>query len=254
MEVRRFTCFDSASPEYTRAFRTFLSHTDQKEQALAWLDREVGALGRWGTAIDAGAGTGKLTAWLIERFATVIGIEPNATLAAEFHAACPRTKLIQEPILAAEPGAPADFVLCSHVFYYLPPETWEAHLLQPMGWLAPGEVLVVGIQNPETDCMRMVDHFIGGRFGLKALSATAETSPGGPYQVRLQTVPARIRTDGLPTACDVAEFVLNVLPMADPPAWADLEEYVARHFAPPGGGGYEFSCDQDFLRVELMAL
>jgi hypothetical protein len=60
--------FDSTTPEYTRAFQTFLAHTDQKEQAMAWLDREVTALARRGTAIDAGAGTGKLTAWLVEHF------------------------------------------------------------------------------------------------------------------------------------------------------------------------------------------
>lgn len=89
MTVRRLTCFDSASPEYTRAFQTFLAHTDQKARALDWLAREVDALGRHEVAIDAGAGTGKLTAWLMQRFATVVGIEPNPTLSSEFAATCP---------------------------------------------------------------------------------------------------------------------------------------------------------------------
>jgi hypothetical protein len=69
--------------------------------------------------------------------------------------------------------------------------------------------------------------------------------------VGLETVPARIRTADLSTACDVAEFILNVLPMTNPPAWRELEEYVAKNFACPSG--YEFSCDQDFLRVESLA-
>jgi len=251
MEARSFTCFDSASPEYTEAFHTFLSHTNQKEQALAWLDREVGALGRRGTAIDAGAGTGRLTAWLVERFGTVIGIEPNPTLAAEFHSTCPATRLIQETILAADPGTAADFVLCSHVFYYLPRQTWDANLLRLMSWLAPRGVLAVAIQNPETDCMRMIDHFVGGRFGLEELSPTARSAPGGPHRIRLDAVPARIRADDLATACRIAEFVLNSAPLKHPPAWAELEAYVARNFARPGGG-YEMSCDQDFLRVEAV--
>lgn len=249
MTARRLTCFDSASPEYTQAFQTFLAHTDQKERALDWLAREIDALERHAIAIDAGAGTGKLTVWLMKRFSTVIAIEPNPTLSTEFAAACPGAALLGETILEAEPGAAGDFVLCSHVFYYLPRESWDAHLLRLMGWLAPGGVLAVAIQNPESDCMHMVDHFIGGRFGLRELCATAESVPGGPWRVRLDTVPARIRAEDLPTACRIAEFILNVLPMTDPPAWTDVEAYVATHFARPDGG-YEMSCDQDFLRVE----
>ena len=70
--------------------------------------------------------------------------------------------------------------------------------------------------------------------------------------MRLDTVPARIRADQLPIACDIAEFILNVLPMTDPPQWSDVEKYVATRFVRPDGG-YEFSCDQDFLRVERLA-
>ena len=251
MAVRKVKCFDSTTSEYTRAFQTFLSHTDQKEQALAWLDREVSALGGRKVAIDAGAGTGKLSAWLRTRFGSVIGIEPNPSLAEEFRSTCPKLDLIQATILAAKPVVAADFILCSHVFYYLPRSEWEANLRQLIGWLAPGGVLAICIQNSGTDCMRMVDHFIGGRFRLSELSAAAESAPGGPYRVRLDTVPARIQTQEFATACEVAEFILNVLPMDDPPAWSDLENYVAKNFA--CAGGYEFSCDQEFLRVESRA-
>lgn len=250
MQVHSITCFESDSPAYTEAFHTFLSHTDQKERARAWLDREITALPRRGMAIDAGAGNGKLTAWVAERFRNVIGIEPNHTLGAEFRAACPESLLIQEKILDAVPAIAADFVLCSHVFYYLRRETWEMNLLRLMEWLAPGGVLAVAIQNPETDCMRMIDHFVpGGRFGLQELFVTAETAPDGPYRVRLDTVPARILAEDLETACRIAEFVLNASPMITPPSWEEMESYVAEHFARPDGT-YEMSCDQDFLRVE----
>lgn len=251
MAVRNVRCFDSTSQEYTRAFQTFLAHTDQKDQAMAWLHREVSALGQRETAIDAGAGTGKLTAWLAEHFAFVTGIEPNPSLAKQFRSACLMIDLIQETILSAKPKAAADFILCSHVFYYLPRAEWEENLRRLISWLAPGGVLAICIQNQGTDCMRMVDHFIGGRFSLGELIAAAETAPDGPYRVRLETVPARIRTADLQTACEVAEFILNVLPLTNPPTWSDLQEYVAKHFA--RASGYEFSCDQDFLRVESLA-
>lgn len=250
MGLRKVRCFDSTSPEYMKAFHTFLSNTDQKERALAWMESEVSALSQRRTAIDAGAGTGKLTAWLADRFSTVVGIEPNPSLAAQFHSTCPDVDLIPETILDGNPITASDFILCSHVFYYLPKTEWEANLQRLISWLAPGGVLAICIQNQETDCMRMVDHFIGGQFNLEELTTIANSTPGGPYRVRLDTVPARIRATDLPTACEVAEFILNVLPMNDPPTWSDLEEYVAKNFA--HSSGYEFSCDQDFLRVESL--
>lgn len=247
MQRSHVTIFDSATPEYTKAFHTFLAHTDQKDKAMEWLDREVGTLTQRRTAIDVGAGTGKLTAWLVNRFTRVIGLEPNPSLAAEFRTTCPTATLIPDPILAAAPGLSADFILCSHVWYYVPREEWEASVRQLISWLAPGGVLAIAIQNPDTDCMRMVHHFIGRPVDLRELAAIV-SAPNGPYDVRLDTVEAHIRTEDLRTACEVAEFILNVLPMPNPPLWADLERYVASHFSQPGGG-YRYSCHQDFLRI-----
>jgi trans-aconitate methyltransferase len=243
--------FDSATPEYTKSFHTFLAHTDQKEKALEWLDEEVRALPQKRIAIDAGAGTGKLTAWLAKRFPTVIGVEPNPSLAAEFRTACPTATLIPNSILAAVPGESADFILCSHVFYYIPRDDWEANVRHLLSWLAPGGVLAITIQNYETDCMRMVNHFIGRRVNLRDLVAIV-SAPKGPYNVRLDTVKAYIRTKTLQTACEVAEFILNILPIPHPPLWSDLEKYVADRFA-RAGGGYQYSCHQDFLRIARRA-
>jgi SAM-dependent methyltransferase len=252
MQSSHVTKFDSATPEYAKAFHTFLAHTDQKDKAMEWLEREVGALPRRETAIDAGAGTGKLTAWLTGQFATVIGVEPSPSLAAEFHSTCPTATLIPETILAANPGGSADFVLCSHVFYYFSRSDWEANLRQLISWLAPGGVLAIAIQNPDSDCMKMVRHFIGEPLDLRELAGAAESAPSGPHQVRVDTVEAHIRTEDLRTACEVAEFILNVLPMPNPPLRDQLERYVADRFSRPGGG-YQFSCHQDFLRVARRA-
>lgn len=248
MQTSRVARFDSTTPEYTKAFQNFLAHTDQKEKAMEWLDREVQALPHRRIAIDAGAGTGKLTKWLADRFGRVIGIEPNPSLAGEFRTACPMAMLIPETVLAAKPQAAADFILCSHVFYYFARTEWEANIRQLTSWLAPGGLLAITIQNPNTDCMRMVQHFIGEPLDLRELIAVAESAPGGPYDVRLDTVQAHIRAEDLQTACEVAEFILNVLPMPDPPLRADLVEYVSRRFSRPTGD-YQYSCHQDFLRI-----
>src|SRR5690348_5648098 len=108
---------------------------------MEWLDREVGALPQRRIAVDAGAGTGKLTSWLAGRFARVIGVEPNPSLADEFRTACPTATLIPGTILDAKPRVVAEFVLCSHVFYYIPRSEWEGNIRQLISWLAPGGLL-----------------------------------------------------------------------------------------------------------------
>jgi hypothetical protein len=46
----------------------------------------------------------------------------------------------------------------------------------------------------------------------------------------------------------IAEFMLNVLPLANPPRRTDLEAYIRSHFQDPQHG-YRFSCSQDFLQI-----
>jgi trans-aconitate methyltransferase len=248
MENLRVAQLDSTTPEYTKAFHTFLEHTDEKDKEQQWLDSQVRELMRLGTAIDAGAGTGKLTRWLTDRFTRVLGIEPNPSLAAEFRVTCPMAILIPQTILAANLQVAADFIVCSHVFYYIPRTEWEVHLRQLISWMAPGGVLAITLANPDADCMRMVNHFIGGYRGLRELASVAESAPGGPYDVRLETVESYIRTDNLQTACEIAAFVLNDQPTPNPPLWTDLEKYVSNQFSQPTGG-YQYSCHQDILRV-----
>ncbi len=247
MQLDRVARFDSSSPEYTQAFQTFLAHTDQKTKALQWLDREVDGLARKQTAIDSGAGTGKLTAWLVERFASVVGLEPNPTLAAEFRQTCPTATLLPHTIVDANPPQAADFVLCSHVFYYIPRDAWEANLLHLIDWLSAGGTLAIALQNPATDCSQMVAHFLDLKFDLEDLAAIARAIPGSPYAVTQETISAHIRTPDLPTTYQVAEFILSAHPMPNPPRCTELEEYIGR-FAQPDGG-YRLSCHQDFLRV-----
>jgi SAM-dependent methyltransferase len=244
--MSRVRAFVSDTPEYRAAFAAFLAHTDQKERALDWLRKEVAAVPGRGVFVDAGAGTGKLTAALGAGFRRVVAVEPNPALVADLRAACPTADVLPVPILAADPAEPADFVLCSHVFYYVPRAEWAPTFARLVDWLRPGGVLAVAIQNPGTDTMTMADRLVGGRFDIRDLLPGL---PAAGYTARVDTVPARVRCPDLPTAVTVAEFLLNVLPMPDAPPLAALSGYIEERFRAPAGG-YEWSCDQDFLRVE----
>jgi len=242
------TVYDSQGSAYEHSFQVFLDHTDQKVKAREWLSRQVRSLQSRRVFVDAGAGNGTVTAWHLDQFQRTVAIEPNPYLRGELRRACPAAEVSPATILDAPLSSQGSLVLCSHVFYYLERATWISHLETLASWLAPDGVLIVVLQNPATDCMRMVRHFLGARFDLSELAARFGACCGDRYDVSIETVPARVATPDFEAAYTVAEFMLNLLPMPEPPVRAALEEYVRRELA-VADGGYRFSCDQDFLQI-----
>jgi SAM-dependent methyltransferase len=245
---RRINVFTSATKEYHTAFSTFLACTDQKEKAMAYLDGEVEKLPRRTTFVDVGAGTGKLTVHFEPKFKETIAIEPNPSLISELRANCPGIRILEKTIDDAQVEPAVDFVLCSHVFYYLPASAWHKSLQKMTNWLALDGILSVALQNSNTDCMRMLDHFLGQRFDLGNLASEFSAAGRDDLAISVTTVPAKIKTPSFENAARIAEFMLNLLPMPNPPLSSALEEYVQQHFY--RSGVYEFSCDQDFLRIK----
>lgn len=248
---KRVSVFSSASREYHKAFSTFLACTDQKEKAMAHLDQEIEKLPRRTTFLDVGAGTGKLTAHFETKFKQTIAIEPNPSLISELRTNCPGVSIVKKPLADAQVEPAADFVLCSHVFYYLPASAWLKSLQKMADWLAINGVLAVALQNANTDCMRMLHHFLGQRFDLGKLASEFSASGNDHVAVSMTTVPAKIKTASFENAYTIAEFMLNLLHMPDPPLSNVLEQYVQEHFY--ASGVYEFSCHQDFLWIKRRA-
>jgi len=121
--------------EYARAFETFLTHTDQKTKTIGWLTDLVNGLRSHGLFVDAGAGDGSMTAALGGLFDRTIAIEPNSALRAELARRCPEAEIVEAPIGEARITSPADFVLCSHVLYYIPQNDWTDTLERLTSWL-----------------------------------------------------------------------------------------------------------------------
>jgi SAM-dependent methyltransferase len=240
--------YDSKSVAYHDAFQVFLNYTDQKVNARHALDDLVRGLPARRVFLDAGAGNGQVTAWLLDQFERTIAIEPNPSLCAELRRACPRALVLPVNILDAEPAAMGDLVLCSHVLYYIDRSQWKANVARMASWLAPEGALVIVLQNHETDCMRMLDVFLGQHFNLQAFAEEFDREHGQRFRVERQLVPAHVTTPDFSSAYVIAEFMLNLLPMPNPPERLAVERHIQRHFAAPGGG-FRFSCHQDFLVI-----
>ena len=240
--------YDSQSREYHEAFQVFLDHTDQKLKAQKVLSDLTDRLPSRRVFIDAGAGNGKVTSWFTERFGRTIAIEPNASLRHDLEHACPTAELIPEHILNAKIETTGDLILCSHVFYYIDASEWMRTLARLASWLAPGGLLILVVQNHNTDCMHMLDHFLGQRFVVSSLARQFQQARPGSYELQIDTSPAQIETPDFRSAYVIAEFMLNLLPIPDPPPQRALEDYVRAHFERPNGS-FRFSCDQDFVQI-----
>jgi hypothetical protein len=240
--------FDSQGEDYKRAFQVFLDHTDQKRNAKRLLQRLVDDLPERKVFIDAGAGNGEVTRAFAGAFDRTIAIEPNMHLLTQLQRAVPQADAIGTSILATSPKALGDFVLCSHTLYYIPAEEWLAHLERLVSWMSSTGVTVVVLQNRGTACMTMLEHFFGHRFDLGELADTFHAKHGDRYDVTTTLDPAHVETSEPAVAYTVAEFMLNLLPISQPPARRDLEAYVASNFA-TSDGTHRLSVHQDFLQI-----
>jgi hypothetical protein len=245
---QRVNLYDSQTSEYHQAFQAFLDHTDQKLKAQDWLNRLVTSLPSRRVFIDVGAGNGKVTSWFIDSFEQTIATEPNESLRTELKKNCPQIEVLPDRILNAKIADTGDFVLCSHVLYHIDSAEWLFNLERLASWLSLDGVLVVVLQHHMSDCMQMLQHFFDRRFDLTALARTFQAENGDWYEVAIETVSAHVTTLNFNSAYTVAEFMLNSLPMSNPPTRSDLEEYVRKYFTCQDGG-FRFSCDQDFLQI-----
>lgn len=234
-------------PEYARAFETFLTHTDQKTKTIEWLTNLVNGLRSHGLFVDAGAGEGSMTAALAKFYHRTIAIEPNSALRAELARRCPEAEIVEAPIGVARIASRVDFVLCSHVLYYIPENDWVGTLERLTSWLAAYGGAVVLLGSPGADTMRLPYEFFGKSIDL-APAVQEFKARHDDFETLMQTLDCEVVVDDLESACTLARFFLGAHP-----DWGrtvtrrKVEEYVRSHFTNPRG--YRLSCDQDVVLI-----
>jgi len=243
----RIRAYASGTDEYHDAFRVFLAHTDQKTNTKAWLEDVLleRLPGDRRHLVDAGAGNGQTTAWLLPYFVRTTAIEPNPSLGADLTAACPSAVVEHATIADSSPEEEADLVLCSHVLYYVPRSEWVTTVKTMASWLRPEGVLVIVLQDARSDCMRMLQHFTGQHYDLETLRTELRGEDADRFQVEMERVPARVLVPGVAPALVIAEFMLNLVRLDDPPLETDVRAYLESHFR--RDDSFRFSVDQQLL-------
>jgi len=242
--------YDSRSEAYEHAFAVFLAHTNQKETMDKCLQNIIANLPRKHTLIDAGAGEGKATRRLAPLFQHTTAIEPNPFLYQLLKAAIPQATLIDKIITEANPHTKGDLVLCSHTLYYIAKEEWLTNLERLVSWMSPQGKTIVVLQNKNTDCMKMLDHFHHRHFDLSQLAETFTQKYNKKFNVNIECIEAHVETQDFTSAYTIAEFMLNLLPIKSPPTKTEFESYIQTHLKQ--GNGYRFSCNQDILQISSL--
>lgn len=240
--------FHSQSKDYDDIFKFYTAHTDEKPKSIAWLQEVVKQLPLKRQFIDAGAGNGILTQALAQYFAHTTAIEPNSELRQQLQTNCPEISIQPRFIMDADISlGQADFILCSHVFYYIEQTQWLTYIEKLATWLAPEGVLVLMLQHHTSDCMKMQTHFFQRTFNLAAVAQTFKKNK--KYQVDVEIMPIDIITPNLISAYRIAEFMLNLLPIVNLPTRNNVENYIKQYFCHQEQGGYRFSSDQTLVTI-----
>ncbi|MDQ4104942.1 MAG: class I SAM-dependent methyltransferase [Actinomycetota bacterium] len=233
---RSVRILDVAGEGYRRAFELFTRGTDEKAVTHEYLTALVEQLPRRTLFLDVGAGDGVTTRHVGQYFEHTIAIEPSAPMRQALRRSCPDAVVLNEPIDEVTLDVRADLALCSHVLYYVPDSDWLGTVRRILNWVAPGGVLLIMLQNSDTDCMRMVRHFTGVCFDLSDLASRLEQNGNGLVEsVAMITLPTRYRSTNLADAIDVAELMINVPALRGMrlPSRQELESYVVRNFSDP---------------------
>jgi hypothetical protein len=190
-------------------------------------------------------GCGNLRGTARNGFDRTIAIEPNNALRMELARGCPQAETVGVPISEVLITSPADFVLCSHVLYYIPQKDWSDILERFASWLGPDGAAVVLLANPAADVMALPREFFGRNFDLAPVVQEFKTRHDD-WEVLMDTLNCGVVVEDLESACTLTRFFLS-----DYPDWGRrvtrrrIQEYVLSHFTDPRG--YRLSCDQDVV-------
>ena len=111
--------------EYKKQLALFTSCSTEKGIELVKVGEVISSLRHRRRFLDVGAGGGDLTIPISQSFTETTVVEPNAQQAAFFRRRCPDFTIYNHSWEDVDPGSGLfDFILCSHVLYYIAEGRW----------------------------------------------------------------------------------------------------------------------------------
>jgi SAM-dependent methyltransferase len=135
--------------EYQRQLKLFSECSQEKSIELVLIGEVISDLKNSEKFLDIGAGTGSLTISVSQFFAETTIIEPNERQAGFFRRRYPRFRVDDSKWEDADLRSDQfDFILCSHVLYYIPAWDWLKTIEKMYAHLAVGGTIAIILQSP----------------------------------------------------------------------------------------------------------
>ena len=113
---------------YAEAFETLLKCSEERLPVYAKLESLFSNYPADSKVIDWGAGSGDLTALLLQHFENVHAVEPNPAMCQLILARCPTANVFTSSMIDMIPAERFDIGIISHVLYHIPDVGYPLYL------------------------------------------------------------------------------------------------------------------------------
>lgn len=230
---------------FRRQLDLFIRSSTDKRIELVKIGEAIADLHHRRRFLDVGAGTGDLTIPLAQAFHETTVVEPNTAQVEFLRRRYPNFKLHNSTWSDADLGADRfDFILCSHVLYYLDEADWMPAIDKMRAHLEPDGRLVIVLQSPIGELADFYNRF--AHYDVDILGLWRELAHRfGDGSVEARYFINEIWTDNLDDMVEIGLFLLidrSFRARAD-----EIRDYFAtRHRQ---GDGYRIKQDEILLAL-----
>lgn len=146
--------------EYQRQLGLFVRASTEKGIELVKIGEMLAGLTRRRSFLDIGAGGGDLTLPISQSFDETTIIEPNEKQAAFFKRRCPHFTIHNDYLEKVDLASKRyDFILCSHVLYYIPEGRWLETIEKMYAYLETEGRIAIVLQSPIGEVAKFFNQF-----------------------------------------------------------------------------------------------
>lgn len=146
--------------EYQRQLNLFIRSSTEKGIELVKIGEIMAGLSKRRYFLDIGAGSGDLTIPISQSFEEITIVEPNAKQAGYLRRRCPHFIIYNDSWESVNLDLKRyDFILCSHVLYYIKEDQWLSTIKKMYTHLEDGGRIAVVLQSPMGEVASFFNHF-----------------------------------------------------------------------------------------------